>query len=453
MELHGKHIAIVGMGQTAVALARFVRAHGGIPFVSEQRDASHVAAPLAALRALQVDHECGGHDLARIRRADVVVPSPGVDPAVAAVAEACAAGVPVVSEMELVFPYCRSKILAVTGTNGKTTTTELLAALVRAAGRSVTLTGNNALPFSEAAIAEPAPEFMVLEVSSYQLDLVRTFRPNVGAVLNLAPDHLARHKTMEGYCGAKNRMFLQQADGNVAVVNADDPRVRAMIVPAGVTRRTFSVSTAQAQGLWLDGDVIRDGDEAIAMRGDSPLPGMHNGANILAALTMARAVGLDWTKTIAGLRAFTGVEHRIELVATIAGVDYVNDSKATNVDSLRVSLESFTRPVVLIAGGQGKGSPYEVLQPLVKKTVKALVTIGEDAPKLEAAFHEIVPTSRASGMDDAIARAAALAVDGDVVLLSPACASFDMYNNFEHRGRVFKEAVEELAKRTTHCNS
>lgn len=183
----------------------------------------------------------------------------------------------------------------------------------------------------------------------------------------------------------------------------------------------------------------------------APLPGMHNGSNILAALTMARAVGLDWTKTIEGLRAFTGVEHRIERVATIAGVDYINDSKATNVDSLRVSLESFTRPVVLIAGGQGKGSPYEVLQPLVKKTVKALVTIGEDAPKLEAAFNDIVPTSRASDMDDAIARAAALAVDGDVVLLSPACASFDMYSNFEHRGKVFKEAVEKYGKRITNC--
>ena len=441
MDLSGKHIAIVGMGQTAVALASFVHARGGIPFVSEQREESRVEGPLVVLSALGVAYECGGHDVARLRVADALVPSPGVDPSIAPIAQAGAAGVPVLSEMDLVFPYCRSKVLAVTGTNGKTTTTELLAALVSAAGRSVLLAGNNAVPFSMAVAREPAPEFIVLEVSSYQLDLVRTFRPDVGSVLNLTPDHLVRHRTMEGYRDAKQRMFLQQRPGDVAVVNADDEWVRTMTVPGGVTRRTFSVSTRQASGLWLDGDTIWDGDEAVALRSDSPLLGMHNAANVLAALTMARAAGLDWELTLVGLRSFAGVEHRIEHVATVTGVDFVNDSKATNIDSLRVSLDSFTRPVVLIAGGQGKGSDYGVLRPLIQAHVKALVTIGEDAPKLEAAFGDLAPAVRAADMDDAVARAGALAAPGDVVLLSPACASFDMYDNFEHRGRVFKECV------------
>lgn len=444
MDVKGKHIAIVGMGQTALALASFVHARGGIPFVTEQREAAAVSRPLEVLSALGIAYECGGHDVAGLRKADVVVPSPGVDPGIAPVAEARAAGVPVLSEMEIVFPYCRSRILAVTGTNGKTTTTELLAALVSAAGRSVILAGNNAVPFSVAVTRDPAPEFIVLEVSSYQLDLVQTFRPDVGVVLNLTPDHLARHKSMEGYQAAKNRMFLQQRPGDVAVVNADDAWVRAMAIPEGVTRRTFSLEESQSCGLWLDGEVIRDGEEAIAARGESPLPGRHNAANVLAALTVARAAGLDWEGVLNGLRGFRGVEHRIEVVATIHGIDFVNDSKSTNVDSLRVSLESFTRPVVLIAGGQGKGSPYEPLRPLIEAHVKGLVTIGEDAENLERTFGDVVRTQRALDMRDAVQRAAALAEPGDVVLLSPACASFDMFDGFEHRGKVFKECVRAL---------
>lgn len=451
MDLAGKHIAIVGMGQTALALASFVHARGGIPFVSEQRDESQVAAAIEVLSALGVAYECGGHNLERLRGADVLVPSPGVDPAIGPIAQARAAGVAVRSEMELVFPYCRSKILAVTGTNGKTTTTELLAALVAATGRSVALAGNNAVPFSVAVARESSPEFIVLEVSSYQLDLVETFRPDAGAVLNLTPDHLARHKSMEGYQAAKNRMFFAQRAGDVAVVNADDEWVRAMAIPDGVARRTFSVRQPQRDGLWLDDDIVRDGDAPIASRSDSPLPGKHNAANILAALAMARAVGLDWKLVVEGLREFKGVAHRIEFVATIDGVDYVNDSKATNVDSLRVSLESFTRPLVLIAGGQGKGSPYEPLRPLVQQHVKAVITIGEDAPKLEAAFGDIVPTQRAVDLDDAVHRAAGLASPGDVVLLSPACASFDMFDSFEHRGCDFKDIVRNYRVPRAHC--
>jgi UDP-N-acetylmuramoylalanine--D-glutamate ligase len=466
MDLSGKRVAIVGMGQTAVALAEFVLAKGGVPFVSEQREASRVEHAAAALRDLGVEYECGGHSVEALSSADLLVPSPGVDPGLeqeggrahggmaaardadrSPIARARDRGVPVVSELEVVFPYCRSTVLAVTGTNGKTTTTELLAALVRTAGKTVALAGNNAVPFSAAALRAPAPEYVVREVSSYQLDLVRTFRPRVGAVLNLSPDHLARHKTMGSYRGAKNRMFLQQQRGDVAVVNADDPSVRDMVVPEGVQRHSFSLLRAQRAGLWLDGDVIRQGKKGVAARQDIPLPGDHNVANALAALIMARAAGLDWAATLEGLRGFRGVEHRIEHVAAVDDVEFINDSKATNIDSLRVSLESFDRPVVLIAGGQGKGSDYGVLRPLIQAKVKAVVTLGEDAPKIEAAFGDVVVTERAGAMDDAVTRAAALAAPGEIVLLSPACASFDMYDNFEHRGRVFKACVGQLAAR------
>ncbi len=444
MELRGKDVVIAGMGRSAVGAAKLLQARGARPFVSDSNHGPFLDAHRAALDALGVAYECGGHTMSRFEEADLVVLSPGVPPAIAPVAQARARAVPVLGELELAWRFCQSCVIAVTGTNGKTTTTELLYAMVAACGRSVALAGNNDTPLSLAVLETPPPEFIVLEVSSYQLESVEMFHPWIAAVLNLTPDHLGRHGTMDEYAAMKARIFARQTSGDIAVVNRDDPWTTAMPVPPGVRRMGFSLTERITDGCWTDGANICHGDERVAALADNPLPGRHNLANVLAALTMMRAGGFDWKGVLTGLRQFRGVEHRIEHVLTRDGVDYYNDSKSTNVDSLRVALESFDRPVVLIAGGRGKGADYRVLRPLIMRKVKHMVTLGEDAPLLEAAFSDLVPALRAESMAEAVARARAAASPGDVVLLSPACASFDMYANFEERGRDFKQCVRTL---------
>jgi UDP-N-acetylmuramoylalanine--D-glutamate ligase len=372
------------------------------------------------------------------------MPSPGVPPGLEPIARAVENGAALVSELDFAFSRCTAPVIAITGTNGKTTTTELVAAMVRACGHRVALAGNNALPFS-AALMDPAPpDYIVLEISSYQLETSREFHPRIGAILNVTPDHLARHKTIEQYAAEKAKLFTQQTKKEFAIVNADDPICAELARNTAARKMAFSIETRVADGLWVDGDLIREGTREVARRSDVTLPGRHNLANAVAALTVVRAGGFNWERCLGALREFRGVEHRIEPVATIDGVHFVNDSKSTNIDSLRVALESFDRPVVLIAGGRGKGSDYRVLSNLVSKHVKTMITIGEDAPKLEEAFGGLVVCVRAASMDEAVHRAQERAAAGETVLLSPGCASFDWYNNFEERGRAFKRAVEAL---------
>lgn len=445
MDVTGKKVVVVGLGRTALALVRLLLREGARPFVTDSGDPDTLGPLCAKLETLGVPFECGGHSEDAFDGADVVIPSPGVPPGIAPIVAAREQGCDVVGEIEFAFPHCRSKLLAVSGTNGKTTTTELLRTLVAGCGYSVDLAGNNDRPLSEAVLAEPAPEFLVLEVSSYQLEMARTFRPWIGAVLNVTPDHLGRHGAMDEYAAVKARLFRNQSADDFAVLNADDPLVNGMGMHAVSQEYAFSVKGPVDRGLWANGDVIRDGDEAVATVSDIPLPGAHNLENALAALTMMRAGGFDWERTVEGLRSFRGVEHRIEFVTAIDDVRFYNDSKSTNIDSLRVALESFEEPIVLIAGGQGKGSDYGVLRELVVSRVKHLVALGEDAVLFVETFGDLVPTDRVETMEDAVRYAARAASPGDVVLLSPACASFDMFENFEHRGRAFKQAVAELS--------
>ncbi len=444
MDVKNKKVTVVGLGRTSLALVRLLLREGAMPYVS---DASNIAAlqPMKEeLEELGVPYECGGHSARAFTGASVVIPSPGVPPTIAAIRRAVGAGARCMSEMEFAFPYCRSKIIAVTGTNGKTTTTELIKRMIEACGHTVLLAGNNASPFSEAVMADAAPEFIVLEVSSYQLELIESFHPWIGVLLNVTEDHLARHGTLEEYAAAKAKLFAHQIAGEFAIVNANDPTCERIAETLGVPVHRFSMSQRVDVGLWLDGNVIRKGGDALADTRDVSLPGRHNIENALAALTAMCVGGFDWEGVLQGLRAFEGVEHRLERVASIDGVEYINDSKSTNLDSLRVALESFDAPLVLIAGGRGKGGAYAELRATVAERVSTLVTIGEDAARIEEAFAGAVPSLRAIDMDDAVAKAAEAALEGGVVLLSPACASFDMYSNFEERGRDFKRAVEAL---------
>lgn len=433
------------MGRTALAVVRLLLREGAYPFVTESGSGEKFAGAAAGLDALGVPYELGGHTGAAFDGASLIIPSPGVPPGKIPVPASCRAEM--TSEMEFAFPYCRSRIIAVTGTNGKTTTTELLKTLVAGCGHSVALAGNNDTPLSAAVLEPSAPEYLVLEVSSYQLELAREFHPWAAAVLNVTPDHLARHGTIETYADVKARVYARQDAGDIAVVNEDDPLVRVMSAWTRAHVYPFSLEKRLDDGLWLDGHAIRFGQEHVADTSDTVLPGRHNLQNVLCALSFMRAGGFDWEKTLAALRTFRGVEHRIEFVARVAGVDFYNDSKATNVDSLKVALESFSIPVVLIAGGEGKNTDYRVLRDLVRAKVRHMVLIGEDAPKIEAAYGDIVPFEHAAAMDDAVRRAATAALPGDAVLLSPACASFDMFTSFEHRGRVFKQAVADYARK------
>jgi len=446
LDVTGKKATVVGLGQTAVAVVRLLLREGAKPVVTEKGDGANYESLRAQLDALGVDCETGGHSEEAFDGAALVIPSPGVSPKLDLIQRAQLAGAAVVGEMEYAFQFCRSRVLAVTGTNGKTTTTELLRALVESCGRSIVLAGNNAFPFSAAVMLEPAPDFIVLEVSSYQLETAREFRPWIAAVLNVTPDHLARHGAVDEYAAVKARIYANQTECDAAVINRDDPYVKQM--GEGLRARVvpFSQRERLQNGVWSDGAGIFAGNVRVANTSDTRLPGRHNMENVLCALAMMRAGGFDWACVIRGLRGFRGVEHRIEFVVRHAGVDWYNDSKSTNIDSLRVALESFSEPIVLIAGGQGKGSDYRVLRGMVAGRVRRLVTLGEDAEKLEAAFGDIVPAERAGDMADAVAKAGAVAEPGNVVLLSPACASFDMFDNFEHRGRVFKECVAYYAR-------
>lgn len=445
MDLRDKAVTVVGMGRSALAAARLLRHCGAHPFVTDAGTAEALAEHARALDALGVPYEMGGHSASAFERADLLVMSPGVPAGIAPVRAAEARGVPVWAEIELAARYSTSRILAVTGTNGKTTTTELLRAMIAACGHRVSLAGNNDTAFCDTVLLEPQPDYVVLEVSSYQLETTRTLRPWIAAVLNLTPDHLGRHGDMQGYAAAKARLLQCQTAGDVAVLNADDPWVSAMQPPAGVHTLRFSLTGPLDVGVWIDGNTIRQGAEMLATLGDIALPGRHNLENVLATLAMMRAAGFAWAPVLEGLRGFRGVEHRIEHVTRFAGIDVYNDSKSTNVDSLRVALDSFERPIILIAGGVGKGSDYGVLADRVREHVKHLITIGDDAPKLEAAYGPLVSTERAPSMEEAVRRAYAAATEGDVVLLSPGCASFDWYRNFEERGRDFKQWARALA--------
>ena len=446
MDVKNKKVTVVGLGRTSMALVRLLLREGAMPYVTDASNSAALQPMKEELEELGVPYECGGHSARAFRGAAVVIPSPGVPPGIEAIRRAVAAGAGCIGEMEFAFPYCRSRIIAVTGTNGKTTTTELMRRMIEACGHTVLLAGNNAFPFSEAVMAEPVPEFIVLEVSSYQLELIETFHPWIGVLLNVTEDHLARHGTLEEYAAAKAKLFAYQIPGEFAIVNADDPICERIAETPGVLMQRFSITRQVDAGLWLDGDVIRNGGGAVAETGDVVLPGRHNLENVLAALAAMGAGGFDSESVVGGLRAFEGVEHRLERIASIGGVEYINDSKSTNLDSLKVALESFDAPLVLIAGGRGKGGDYSELRAAVAERVSTLITIGEDGPRIEEAFAGAVASLRAIGMDDAVAKAAEAAREGGIVLLSPACASFDMYSNFEERGRDFKRAVEALRR-------
>lgn len=450
--LRGKNVTVVGAARSGVAAARLLHAQGARVFVTDSGQIE--PAFRRALRAEGIAFEEGGHS-DRAARADFLATSPGVPSSIPLLRQAFAAGAPVYSEIEVASWFCRAPVIAVTGTNGKTTTVLLLGHLFRQAGKKVFVGGNTGYPFSNFAEAAGPSDLVALEVSSFQLDHIATFRPWIAVMLNLAPDHMDRYdQDFDAYARSKFRITENQGPGDWFVCNRDDGEVRARASALRAAREKepalleYSRMGAVAEGAFAqDGEIaLRITDEKILMRSDElSLTGPHNLHNALAATVAARVAGLSPAVLREGLRTFAGVPHRMELIRETGGVRYVNDSKATNVHAVRYALESMDVPVVLIAGGRDKGNDYAPLKQLVKQKVRAVVAVGESAGKVvrelgsEAAFAMV-----AGSFEEAVRRARLCAKVGDVVLLSPACASFDMFRNYEERGDAFRHLVNAL---------
>ncbi len=451
-KLRGKNVTVVGAARSGMAAARLLRAHGVRVFVTDSGPIEPTFRD--ALQAEGIAFESGGHS-DRAARADFLTLSPGVPSSIPLLQQAFAAGTPVYSEIEVASWFCRAPVLAVTGTNGKTTTVRLLGRLFRQAGKKVFVGGNTGYPFSNFAEAAQPRDLAVLEVSSFQLDHIATFRPWIAVMLNLAPDHMDRYdQDFDAYARSKFRIAGNQGRGDWFVCNRDDGEVRKRTSVLRAARKRgpvlleYSRMGAVERGAFARGGeiVLRITDEETLMRSDElSLTGPHNLHNALAATVAARVAGLSPAVLREGLRTFAGVPHRMELIRETGGVRYVNDSKATNVHAVRYALESMDVPVVLIAGGRDKGNDYAPLKQLVRQKVRAVIAVGESACKVVEELGSEAGCALAAGsFEEAVRRARLSAKVGDVVLLSPACASFDMFRNYEERGDAFRNLVNAL---------
>ena len=448
MDLNGKRTLVVGLGKSGVASALFMKAHGARVTVSDTKSGDELHNEIPVLLDHGISVETGGHGERTFRGQDLIVVSPGVPVDAPPLVQARSLGETVIGEIELAAQFLPGPIIAITGSNGKTTTTTLTGEIMTAAGLPTLVGGNIGTPAISLAERAKADTVIVLEVSSFQLETIQTFRPKVAVVLNVTPDHLDRHRTFQIYTDAKARIFENQQASDFAVLNADDPTCVAMGMRTRAQVFWFSRQKEVAEGAWVrDGNIVfRDssGQREILQVSEVPLKGAHNLENVLAAVSAGVLMGCPPGKIRRAVHDFKAVEHRLEFVATIHGVDYYNDSKATNVDATIKALESFPANIHLILGGKDKGSDYGVLNDLIRQRVKRVYTIGAAAAKIESQVKgaEIV---HAETLENAIRKAHAAAESGDVVLLAPACASFDQFKSYEHRGRVFKEMVSGLA--------
>lgn len=468
--VHGRRVTVLGAARSGLAATELLRRHGIETFVS---DAGGIDAQTRErLEDVGARWEAGGHTV-RAMEADLMVASPGVPDTAEPMTRAAGMGIPIVSEIELASWFCTSPITAVTGSNGKTTTTELIGHLFQRDGRSTAVCGNVGRPFSSLADAEPSHDMVVLEVSSFQLDHVHTFRPDIAVILNITPDHLDRYDGRFGdYARAKWAITRRQTADDALVVNMDDDILRELTgraSPAGASREggaapdadlsdapptsahLYGITTQNRPGAAgrLDGDRlildINNKRETLMKLENLALRGRHNVYNSLAAAVAARVAEVRSDIVRESLESFEGVPHRLETIRETDGIRWVNDSKATNVNAVWFALESFSAPIVLIMGGRDKGNSYESLKPLVTSRVKALISIGESAETVDRELGPLVHDHViADGMDDAVRLASLVARSGDVVLLSPACSSFDMFTNFEERGDTFRRLVNDL---------
>jgi UDP-N-acetylmuramoylalanine--D-glutamate ligase len=447
-KIRNRKIGVLGMARSGMAVARLAKKLGGQPFVSDAGSAMALAAKVQELRALNIPCETDQHT-DELLTSDYLVLSPGVSLNIDILIRAKAKGIPIFSEIEFASWLCRGKIVAITGSNGKTTTTTLMGEICKVAGLDTHVCGNIGVAFADLVESVTEQSVVVLEVSSFQLETIGDFRPHITAILNITPDHLDRHGTFEAYRKAKLRITENQSSEQYLIMNRDDRESAALTPDTQAQVRWFStMSRAGDNSTWVsDGRLwlLHQGRETeiIAVR-EIAIPGPHNLQNAAAAALMATLLDIPATVIAQTLRTFPGVEHRIERCGAVAGVNFINDSKATNVDSVVQALRSIDTPIYLILGGRDKGGSYAPIAQIGKDKIRGLIVIGEARDKIFAALGKSFPTQFAKSLEEAVERGFALASPGDTVMLSPACASFDMFENFEHRGRVFKKAVASL---------
>lgn len=442
--------SIIGAARSGLAVARLLRQQGESVFVSDAKPIAEAHEQIDVLEQLGIPYEFGGHS-ERVLEAKTIVLSPGVPPTIPVLVQAREKEIEITNEIEVASRFCKGRIVGITGTNGKTTTTELTGHIFRQAGWKTFVAGNVGTPFSEVVRQTDEESIVVLELSSFQLEEIKTLRPTVAVLLNVTPDHLDRYANLDAYGAAKLRIAMNQNSKDWLIYNVDDAqlsRVESDATEFNAQKFGFSVEHAVERGAFVEeGHLVLRFEENGAVEKvvaveEIGIRGPHNLMNAMAASLAARSIGVSAPVIREALKTFRALPHRLEEVATINGVRYVNDSKGTNTDALRYALESFDAPIVLIAGGRAKKNDYTALLPLITKHVKAAVLIGEAADGMEEAFGSLTKIVRAGfDIEQAMSSAAAIAEAGDVVLLSPACASFDMFKNFEHRGDVFRAIV------------
>lgn len=441
-------VAVVGLGKSGVAATKLLAREGVRVYASDASDQPHGGQAVAELRALAgVEVEVGRHDLAKIRSAAGVVVSPGVSPQAAPLAAARDAGVPIVSEIDLGYRALAGsgiRCIAVTGTNGKTTTTALVAQLLRVAGLRAEAAGNIGRPLADIAVTGDRYQWLAVEVSSFQLHDSPHFAPEIGILTNLAPDHLDRYPSVEAYYADKQLLYRNAAERHVWVVNGDDPA--ALALPGDAPGRRVLFSLVRPADGWYDAKerLLRLGGTALLRRDELRLLGNHNVANALAAALAVHEAGVPPALIAEGLRSFTALPHRLEPVREVAGVRWINDSKATNIASTVVAVEAMDRPFVLLLGGRHKGEPYTRLAPLLAPRCRLVIAYGEAGPIVERDLSGRVPLERGTTFPDVVGRARRAAQRGDAVLLSPACSSYDLFKNYEERGATFRKLVEAM---------
>ena len=452
MDYRGKTVLVVGAARSGIAAARFLLMSGARVILTDTKKLESLPEVSALLRSAdypgELVLELGGHKEESFRKCDSVVVSPGVPLSIPEFQISRKLGIPVLAEVELASLHLKGKIIGITGSNGKTTTTQLVSELLTGAGLRAFAAGNIGKPLVSLAADSIPEDIVAVELSSFQLEGIRSFRPYIASILNLTADHMDRYAGFEDYISAKQRIFLNQKKSDFAVLNRDDLRTSAMAAQVPSTAFTFSRLAEVERGAFTRNGMVVYRDEA-GERELFPvhaicLKGAHNLENVLAACTMAILAGARPETLERSVREFKGVEHRIEWVSEIGGVQYFNDSKATNVDATIKSLEAFPGNILLIAGGRDKAGDFSILRSLVQERVKHLVLIGEAAGKIRKALAGIVGMSEAESMEEAVSICSRLARPGDVVLLAPACASFDMFRDYEHRGRAFKDAVRKI---------
>ena len=463
MELANKTIIVVGLGVTGIAAARFLKKRGAVVRVTDQAAEETLGVRAQQLADMGIALELGNHRSQTFEKADLIVLSPGVPHTIEPVLRAKEHGVPVIGEIELASRFINEPILAVTGTNGKTTTTEILGSMLKDSGFNVFVGGNIGNPLIGYADGEQKADFIVAELSSFQLDTIDTFRPKIGVLLNITADHLDRYPNFDAYAAAKIRIFENQLPGDIAVLNGADPLVRSLTAPLKRTKIFYASLKNGEDGAVNNGTRIRfrfnrskkqdligplanlaSRDQCFLNVADVKLIGRHNLENAAAAALAALAAGASPQTVQRVLNRYQGPAHRLEHIDTIHGVDFVNDSKATNVDAVIRAVESFDKPVVLIMGGQDKGGNFTVLKEVLVRHAKRLIVMGRAAALIQSALGDTVPTISADSMADAVKQAYRVVSPGNVILLSPGCASFDRYDNYAQRGEDFRKAVENF---------